>query len=59
MTEYRQDSFIIKYSIDGVVEWARSVGDIGDDSVTSVAETSDSGYIVAGNFESSNIIIDD
>ena len=58
-TKYNDDSFIIKYSFEGVVEWARSIGGIGNDSVTSVTEMSDGGYIVAGNFESSNIIIDD
>ena len=49
------DGMIIKYNSRGEVEWATSVGGSGDDSIDSVAETSDGGVIVGGYFESDSI----
>ena len=46
---------IIKYSENGEVEWARSVGGGYDDSIESVVATSDGGAIVGGDFKSSSI----
>ena len=53
----RADGMVIKYDSEGEVEWARSVGGSNDDSINSVAATSDGGYIVGGYFESSSITI--
>jgi len=49
------DGMIIKYNATGEVEWAEGIGETGDDEITSVAGTSDGGYIVGGYFESSSI----
>ena len=49
------DGMIIKYDANGEVEWARSVGGSGNEQITSIASTSDGGYIVGGYFESSSI----
>ena len=49
------DGLIIKYGSDGVVEWAKVVGGTSDDEISSVALTSDGGYIVGGHFKSSSI----
>ena len=43
---------IIKYDANGIVEWAQSIGGSEYDEITSVAGTSDGGYIVGGYFES-------
>ena len=44
------DGMIIKYGASGEVEWARSVGERGQDYINSVTLTSDGGYIVGGTF---------
>ena len=49
------DGMIIKYASSGEVEWARNAGGSSGDSISSVATTSDGGYIVGGYFESNNI----
>ena len=49
------DGMIIKYSSEGEVEWARSVGGDGDDNIYSIVETSDEGVIAGGYFTSSTI----
>ena len=49
------DGFIIKYSANGAVEWARSVGGSTDDKIKSVSPTSDGGYIAGGYFDSTSI----
>ena len=46
------DGMIIKYSSEGLVEWAKSVGGSGYDSISSVSETRDGGYIAGGFFNS-------
>ena len=48
------DGMVIKYNYEGKVEWATSIGKYGDDSISSVATTSDGGYIVGGYFGESN-----
>ena len=53
------DGMIIKYSSNGEVEWARSVGESRNDYINSVAATSDGGYIVGGYFSSSSIQVGD
>ena len=51
----KRDSMIIKYNVDGEVEWAKSIGGSSDDLINSVSQTTDEGYIVEGYFESSSI----
>ena len=50
-----RDGMIIKYSREGKVEWARSVGGSSSDYINSVAETSDGGVLAGGYFQSSRI----
>ena len=50
-----KDGMIIKYNATGEVEWAEGIGETNDDEITSVAGTSDGGYIVGGEFRSSRI----
>ncbi len=47
------DGMMIKYDANGQVEWATSVGGSSDDEISSVAETSDGGFIVGGYLGSS------
>ena len=47
------DGMIIKYNATGEVEWAEGIGGSNYDGITSVAETSDGGYIVGGYFSDS------
>ena len=49
------DGFIIKYDVEGEVEWAKSFGGSSYDYIYSVAATSDGGYIAGGSFRSSSI----
>ena len=42
------DGFVIKYSSEGKVEWAKVVGGSSFDEVTSIAETTDGGIITGG-----------
>ena len=44
------DGMMIKYSINGEVEWAKSLGGGSQERIKSVALTSDGGYIVGGYF---------
>jgi len=46
---------IIKYNAEGEIEWAKGIGNTGQDEITSVAETSDGGIIAGGSFSSSSI----
>jgi hypothetical protein len=43
-----EDFFLIKLNSSGNLQWARTYGGFGDDLATSVRQTSDGGYIVAG-----------
>ena len=54
-----QDGMIIKYSSEGEVEWATSVGESSNDYISSVASTKDGGYIAGGSFNASEIKIGD
>ncbi len=49
------DGMLIKYSAEGEVEWAKGIGGSSSDKITSVAEASDGGYVVGGNFGSTSI----
>ena len=53
------DSILIKYSIDGKVEWVSSIGGIREENINSVCTTSDGGYIVTGKSYSPTIKIGD
>ena len=53
------DGYVIKYNANNEVEWAETIGGDSRDEVTSVAETSDGGYIVGGEFDSFDITIGD
>ena len=53
------DGFLIKYSKNREVEWATNIGGERDERVTSVAQTSDGGYIIGGYFRSDSITIGD
>ncbi len=62
LTNKRQNSsyndvMLIKYNVDGDVEWAKSIGGTDQDCVTSIIETSDGGYAVGGYFISGTITI--
>ena len=46
---------VIKYNVNGEVEWANGIGETRDDRINSVTELSDGGYIVGGFFKSSSI----
>ena len=46
------DDMVIKYTIDGEIEWAERIGGGSDDRLFSIAETSDGGFITGGNFYS-------
>ena len=54
-----QDGMIIKYSSEGEVEWAKSIGESSTDYISSVASTKDGGYIAGGTFNASEIQIGD
>ena len=56
---FSDDGMLIKYDAEGKVEWAKSIGGASNDCIYSVAETSDGGYIVGGDFESSSIDLGD
>ena len=46
------DYWIVKLDEDGVVEWDRSYGGLGNDQLYNVQPTSDGGYIIAGTSDS-------
>ena len=50
-----QDGLIIKYSLEGMIEWAKVIGGKGDDEIDLVKTTSDGGYIVEGKFSSGSL----
>ncbi len=52
------DGMIIKFNIKGEIEWAQVIGGESDDYINSIAETSDGGYVVGGQFASRSIILD-
>ncbi|MCC7436868.1 MAG: T9SS C-terminal target domain-containing protein [Armatimonadetes bacterium] len=46
------DYWIVKLTSTGVIQWQRSLGGSGDDEASSIQQTSDGGYIVAGSSNS-------
>ncbi len=51
------DAFIIKLNLNGDVEWRSRFGGSGSDEFYSVTSTTDGGYIVVGDSNSTDIII--
>ena len=49
------DGMILKYSADGNLQWAKSVGGKSYEYIKTVSATSDGGCIAGGSFESSSI----
>jgi len=47
-----QDVYLVKTGFAGTPLWTRTYGGSGDDAARSVQQTSDGGYIIAGNTES-------
>ena len=50
-----KDGLLLKYSLNGNVEWEKKIGGNKDDEIYSVLETSDGGFIVSGYFKSASI----
>lgn len=48
----QEDGFIARYAADGVVDWTRTVGGLGEDSVAGVATGLDGSIVVVGEVES-------
>lgn len=48
------DYWIFKLDNNGIVQWQKTYGGTGNDTAMSVQMTSDGGYIIGGNTESSN-----
>ena len=48
------DYWIVKLTSVGTIEWQKSLGGTGTDRATSIQQTSDGGYIVAGDSDSNN-----
>lgn len=46
---FEQDAWLVKTNANGAVQWNKTYDDIGIDSASSVVETNDGGYILAGN----------
>ncbi|HLA38021.1 MAG TPA: hypothetical protein VJZ02_06120 [Candidatus Brocadiales bacterium] len=46
------DIWILKLRVDGTVEWQKTYGGVSSDEASSVQQTSDGGYIVAGETKS-------
>ena len=49
------DGMLIKYDTKGEVEWAKTIGGVDSDVITSIEQTTDGGYIVGGYFDSNSI----
>jgi hypothetical protein len=49
------DYWIIKLNGNGNIVWEKSLGGTGTDSATSIQQTTDGGFIVGGNSDSSNV----
>ena len=48
----QEDGFVARYAADGVVDWTRTVGGLGEDSVAGVATGLDGSVVVVGEVES-------
>lgn len=55
MEDYNTVGMIIKYNAEGKAEWTRTIGGDTGVFITAVTQTTDEGYIVGGNFSSSNV----
>ena len=53
------DGVLIRYSSNGELEWARAIGGNSRDEIGPMQETTDGGWILAGNFSSENINLGD
>ena len=53
------DSMLIKYDKNGKVEWASAFGGNSEDTITSISETQDGGFIVVGEFRSDSFSVGD
>ena len=42
------DMYVVKLNSSGTLQWSKTVGGIGDDRATSIVQTTDGGYAVAG-----------
>ena len=49
------DGMLIKYDENGECEWGKSISGSNEDSITSIIQTTDGGYLVGGYFKSSSI----
>ena len=56
-TSYR-DGMIIKYNQRGEVIWGKAIGGTNNDYISSIAKTSEGGYVLGGYFNSSQITLD-
>ena len=52
-SNYSRDALVVKYDVEGNIEWAKAIGGTDSDVILSVAETTDGGYVVVGEFSSS------
>lgn len=50
----KTDGYVVRYSKDGSVYWARNVGGTGDDEITAIAQT-DKGIVIAGKTTSADL----
>jgi hypothetical protein len=50
----KSEGLVIKITEDGVIEWQKTFGYENDDQLQGVCSTSDGGYIVAGNIDSTD-----
>ena len=48
------DYWIVKINSDGNIQWKKNLGGTGDDRATSIVQTTDGGYVVAGYAENNN-----
>ncbi|RXM51288.1 MULTISPECIES: T9SS type A sorting domain-containing protein [unclassified Chryseobacterium] len=48
------DYWIVKINANGDIQWKKSLGGTGDDRATSIIQTTDGGYVVAGYAENNN-----
>jgi len=53
-TPPRSEGIVIKTDLDGILEWQHTFGGEESDQFQGVCSTSDGGYIVAGNFDSTD-----
>ena len=53
-----KDGMLIKFNQEGEIEWTQIISENGAEEITSVAATKDGGYVIAGNFSSDSLSID-